>query len=175
MSVETLLNQYPTEIEVRDLTELNPHPQNPNLHPEEQLEELSHLLKKYGYLKVSISIQESTNTIIAGHGMVEAHLRLGILKQQVNVVDCPDDIALAFLLADNRSTIKSYFDVEKEKEAVVILYESPDIELKDILFTDAEYEALLPDFEPGDVEEQSRLDQKSQVTCPECGHEFIPK
>ena len=37
-------------------------------------------------------------------------------------------------------------------------------------------EALLtgPDFEPVGAEEQSRLDEKKQVTCPECGHAFRP-
>ena len=31
-----------------------------------------------------------------------------------------------------------------------------------------------PDFEPVDASEQSRLDEKKSVTCPECGHEFAP-
>ena len=31
-----------------------------------------------------------------------------------------------------------------------------------------------PDFEPVDADEQSRLDQKVNVCCPECGHEFAP-
>lgn len=31
-----------------------------------------------------------------------------------------------------------------------------------------------PDFEPADADEQSRLDQKKKVTCPECGHSFRP-
>ena len=37
-------------------------------------------------------------------------------------------------------------------------------------------DALLtgPDFEPVDADDQSRLDEKKQVTCPECGHEFRP-
>lgn len=37
-------------------------------------------------------------------------------------------------------------------------------------------DALLngPDFEPVAADEQSRLDEKKQVTCPECGHEFRP-
>jgi len=30
------------------------------------------------------------------------------------------------------------------------------------------------DFTPGSVEEQGRLDKKNPVTCPECGHEFVP-
>ena len=31
-----------------------------------------------------------------------------------------------------------------------------------------------PDFEPVDADEQSRLDEKKHVTCPECGHAFRP-
>lgn len=31
-----------------------------------------------------------------------------------------------------------------------------------------------PTFEPVGIEEQGRLDQKKPVTCPECGHEFVP-
>jgi ParB-like chromosome segregation protein Spo0J len=29
-----------------------------------------------------------------------------------------------------------------------------------------------PNFDPGTEDEQGRLDQKSPVVCPECGHEF---
>ena len=35
--------------------------------------------------------------------------------------------------------------------------------------------AEVPDFAPVGEDEQGRLDQKKPVTCPECGHEFIPK
>jgi hypothetical protein len=30
------------------------------------------------------------------------------------------------------------------------------------------------EFEPTDENDQGRLDKKNAVTCPECGHEFIP-
>jgi hypothetical protein len=30
------------------------------------------------------------------------------------------------------------------------------------------------DFEPVGATEQGRLDKKNPVTCPECGHEFVP-
>ena len=33
---------------------------------------------------------------------------------------------------------------------------------------------FVPDFQPVDESEQPRLDQKSPVTCPECGCEFVP-
>ena len=31
-----------------------------------------------------------------------------------------------------------------------------------------------PDFEPASADDQSRLDKKKSVICPECGHEFTP-
>lgn len=36
-------------------------------------------------------------------------------------------------------------------------------------------ESETPDFQPVGIDEQGRLDQKSPVTCPECGAEFVPK
>src|SRR5690242_12855222 len=30
------------------------------------------------------------------------------------------------------------------------------------------------DFQPVSADEQGRLDKKNPVTCPECGHEFVP-
>jgi len=33
---------------------------------------------------------------------------------------------------------------------------------------------MVPDFQPVGIDEQPRLDQKSPVTCPECGAEFVP-
>lgn len=32
-----------------------------------------------------------------------------------------------------------------------------------------------PDFEPVSAEEQSSLDERKTVTCPECGHDFTPE
>ena len=31
-----------------------------------------------------------------------------------------------------------------------------------------------PEFDPVGADDQSRLDEKKTVTCPECGHEFVP-
>jgi hypothetical protein len=32
-----------------------------------------------------------------------------------------------------------------------------------------------PTYGPGSADEQGSLDQKSPVTCPECGHQFVPR
>lgn len=39
----------------------------------------------------------------------------------------------------------------------------------------AELLSIVPLFEPAGIDEQGRLDQKAPVTCPQCGHEFVPK
>ncbi len=30
------------------------------------------------------------------------------------------------------------------------------------------------DFEPSGADDQGRLDKKNPITCPSCGHEFVP-
>jgi hypothetical protein len=45
-----------------------------------------------------------------------------------------------------------------------------ELELTDIdlnFFRDA-------DFQPSGADEQGRLDRKNPITCPNCGHEFVP-
>ena len=37
-----------------------------------------------------------------------------------------------------------------------------------------EHGIVPPDFEPATADDQSRLDEKAKVCCPECGHEFTP-
>jgi len=46
-----------------------------------------------------------------------------------------------------------------------------------VSFDDDQLSALLqgPDFSPVGADEQSRLDEKKLVTCPECGHQFRPR
>ena len=41
----------------------------------------------------------------------------------------------------------------------------------------SDIDALLtgPDFNPVDADDQSRLDEKKLITCPKCGHEFVPE
>ena len=57
-----------------------------------------------------------------------------------------------------------------------MLADAPDAAALLASFDEDDLSSLLeaPDFEPVSADEQSRLDQKKLVTCPECGHEFRP-
>lgn len=57
-----------------------------------------------------------------------------------------------------------------------VLEETPDAADLLVSLDRQDIDALLigPDFEPVSADEQSRLDRKKHVTCPECGHDFKP-
>lgn len=68
--------------------------------------------------------------------------------------------------ADNKV---AEIDLAWKPEQIAVDFEP--LELKEWGFDDLQ----VPDFQPVDVSEQGRLDQKSPITCPHCGAEFIPK
>ena len=82
----------------------------------------------------------------------------------------------ALTLSGGGFGIEDLLQVWDEEGLRQILETSPDV--GDLLtsFEKDDLEALLtgPAFEPVDAEDQSRLDRKKAVTCPECGHEFTP-
>ncbi len=57
-----------------------------------------------------------------------------------------------------------------------VLEQIPDASTLLASLDSSQVEALLkgPDFEPVSADQQSRLDEKNSVQCPECGHEFQP-
>ena len=67
--------------------------------------------------------------------------------------------------------------VDYAPDAAVLAELAGDVDLSQFWRDDelAEVMGTVPDFEPVGIDEQGRLDQKKPVTCPECGHEFVPK
>ena len=91
--------------------------------------------------------------------------------------------AVAFAIDHNNLTLlggdldfTDLLQIWDEAGLQAVLEETPDA--GDLLTSldRQDVDALLigPDFEPVGAEEQSRLDQKKHVTCPECGCEFRP-
>jgi hypothetical protein len=95
------------------------------------------------------------------------------------VVDLdPDEEAEALAILDT-TTGMAVPDGAKLAELVArVKTQSPGVQaVLDRLKEQAEWAiaaAQVPDFQPVGIETQPRLDQKSPVTCPECGNEFVP-
>jgi hypothetical protein len=90
--------------------EIKPHPKNPRVHDEKQIEKLRHSIRTHGFSKGSIVIQKSTGYILAGHGIVTALKAEGYNGADVIEADLPDGQAEAFLISDNHVASQSEWD-----------------------------------------------------------------
>lgn len=93
------MDEYRTEV-VR-IDDLRPHPRNYRTHPADQLEHLAASIREHGFYRNVVVARD--NTILAGHGVVEAARMLGMVEAPVfrADVDPSDPAALRILAADN--------------------------------------------------------------------------
>jgi len=167
----------PTIGHVRDLT---PDPANRRAHNPRNLGMLVDALQKVGASR-SIVVDED-GVILAGNGVVEAASEAGITKLQI--VDADGDTLVAvrrrgltpsqkrdLAIYDNRTAELAEWNVE---QLAADLQNGEDLAA---FFFDDELKTLgvvVPGFGPVSEDEQGKLDEKTPVTCPSCGHEFTP-
>jgi len=81
---------------------LQPHPRNPNTHPEAQIKVLSEIIKRAGW-RAPIVVSKRSGYVISGHGRLQAALLMGLEDVPVNYQDFHSESdELAHLVADNR-------------------------------------------------------------------------
>lgn len=89
------------ESEIVEVASLKPHPRNYRTHPEDQLAHIMESIKEHGIYRNVVVAKDGT--ILAGHGVVEASKKLGMLE--IPVVRLPlgpnDSRALKLLAGDN--------------------------------------------------------------------------
>lgn len=88
----------PEDIEVAKLI---PHPQNYRVHTEAQLAHIVKSIESHGIYKNIVIAKD--NTILAGHGVVQAAKQMGIVSIPVKRLDIEPDspLALKLLVGDN--------------------------------------------------------------------------
>jgi ParB-like chromosome segregation protein Spo0J len=97
--IDQQLNSFVTER--IDISELKAHPRNYRSHPEDQLEHIMRSIEQHGFYRNVVVAND--NTILAGHGVVEAAKKLG--KTRVPIIrfdiDPEDQRALKIMASDN--------------------------------------------------------------------------
>ena len=99
------------KIKYMAVSELIPYENNAKLHPEQQIDQIVHSIKEFGF-NDPIAIWRD-NVIIEGHGRLIAAQRIGM--DQVPVVrldDLTDEQRKAYTLIHNKLTMNSDFDAE---------------------------------------------------------------
>lgn len=97
------------------IDQLVPNPRNPRRHDERQLTHLHAALERFGQTK-PILVRKANLMVIAGHGVTEAAKRAGWSEIDVQLWDVTQELADAFMLADNRLSDLSDHDTDRVAE-----------------------------------------------------------
>lgn len=153
--------------EMVDVDLLVPHPLNPNKHGEKQIEMLAKIMKHQGW-RHPITVSKRSGFIVAGHGRLMAAKKLGWTSAPIDRQEFETEAdEYAHLIADNKIA-----ELAEHDDAFMIetLSKFPDIDLGLLGVPDLK----IPDFAPGTIDEQGKLDEKKFVfmLCPHCGEKF---
>ena len=154
--------------EMVDPATLVSHPRNPNKHPSHQIGLLSKLIKHQGW-RHPIIVSKQSGFIVAGHGRLEAALKL---KAEVVPVDYQDFENEAqeyqFMVSDNTIQELAELDLSMVNQDVLDFGPEFDVEMLG-----------LPDFKidlnDNDIEiKEKELDENimTDKKCPSCGYKW---
>jgi len=147
--------------------ELIPHPKNPNIHSDDQIERLAKILEYQGF-RYPIKVSNLSGYITSGHGRLAAATKLGLKKVPVSFQDYEsEEQEYADVVSDN--AIASWAELKLADINIEIPNLGPDFDI-DLLGI----KNLKIDFEPGLQEDQGQLDEKTPLVtqCPNCGECF---
>jgi len=153
------------KIEYVDINSIKPYEKNAKLHPQEQIEQIKKSIEQFG---MNDPIGIWNDEIVEGHGRLIACKELGIQEVPIIRLDhLTDEQRRAYILAHNKLTMNSDFDLDLLNEELDSIFE---IDMEDFGFFKAE-DINIDDF----FEEKPQVEKEKQpetITCPYCGEQF---
>jgi ParB-like chromosome segregation protein Spo0J len=149
------------------------NPNNFRRHPEVQRAALRGSLNELGMI-APVIINRTTGHLLDGEARLDEYEAAGVPAVPVVYVEIPPEKeGLALLSLD---PIAAMAEVDRQQLAKLLeAAATTEQGLADMLAVMAEREGIVPpDFDSVSVGDEGRLDQKTKVVCPECGHEFTP-
>jgi len=136
--------------------ELNPHPNNANSHPKEQIERLAKILNYQGW-RYPIKVSKQTGFITSGHGRLAAAIANGWAEVPVNFQDYDStQQEYADLQADNAVASWSALDLGQINNDIADFDPAFDIELLGI-------KNFSLDIEPVTLDELNKEEEEKHV------------
>ena len=160
-------------IVTRKVDALIPYIRNSRTHSDTQVAQIAASVREFGWTNPILI--DGENGIIAGHGRVLAARKLGMDEVPcIELAGLTDAQRRAYIIADNKLALNGGWD---EDMLAVELGElnAADFDMALIGFDAAGLALAMglgADFEAGSEEDQGKLDEKSPIECPACGHEF---
>lgn len=156
---------------VKPADQFTHNPSNPKYHPPEQRAALKGALGEIGWIDTAVE-NVRTGYLIDGHERVWSALENNEEVPFIQVDLSPEEEAYALATLDPIGMMARH-DAEK-LDALLREVNSGEAGVQAMLAALAQDMGIMPpDFQPVDIGEQPRLDQKKPIICPHCGHEFI--
>lgn len=149
---------------------LKRHPNNPNKHSKEQIERLCHIIEKNKWRK-PIIVSNQSGYITAGHGRLEAALKLKMKEVPVNYQDYDGpEQEYQDMTADN--AIASWAELDLGQINLDIQELGPELDLDAMGIKDFVVEPL--EKIPENTSQELNIDSfdNFQNQCPKCGFEW---
>lgn len=145
-----------------DPRSLKLHPDNPNTHPDEQIEVLIKILKYQGF-REAVRVSNNTGFVTVGNGRVIAAIKMGLNKIPVSYQDYDDwDQEYADIVADNAISEWSTLNMASINAQIENLGPM-DIDLLGLKGFE---------IEPMDKPTSPNKDSSKAKECPNCGEQL---
>lgn len=156
------------EIIKLNINDITPYEKNAKIHTESQIEQIKKSIQEFG-MNDPIAVWGDKNTIVEGHGRLEALKQLGYTE-----VDCirldhlTDEERKAYTLVHNKINMNTGFDIDLLDEELDSI---EDIDMSELGFPDGE-EVNLDDFFTEAEESKKEEKETDTITCPYCHKQF---
>lgn len=150
------------------IDDITPYENNAKIHTEAQIEQIKKPIQEFG-MNDPIAVWGKNNTIVEGHGRLEALKQLGYTE-----VDCirldhlTDEERKAYTLAHNKINMNTGFDIDLLDEELDSI---EDIDMSEFGFLYNE-EVNLDDFFTEAEEPKKEEKETDTITCPYCHKQF---
>jgi predicted ATPase len=125
------------------IKDLRPNPDNPNTHPDEQIEILSEMIKNNGW-RDRITVSNRSGMIVKGHGRYMAAIRAGLRKTPVDYQDYATEAdEVADLVGDNKISEFSIIDEDAAKTLLKNLDVNFDLRLAGFEIADVDPDEII--------------------------------
>lgn len=159
-----------------DPVQLVPNPNNPNHHPQAQIDLGARIIKGQGW-RACIVVSNQSGFITKGHGRLGFANALGVNLVPVDYQDyATPELEWADVLADNRLAELAEIDILKVKEITdEYLVGHVEMDLSGFTESDLLGKIDVPDLEPPGEFEEINDEEEFDHICPKCGFGFNDK
>lgn len=165
---------YCSHMKMVDITDLQPHPRNPNRHPDTQIALLAKIIRHQGW-RAPITVSKRSGFIIKGHGRLQAAQLLGIEKVPVDIQPYENEAQeWADMIADNRIAELAEMDLVNLKDLLQEM-DTGDLDMDLTGYDKMELERLMTQLHIPENNKEIDEEKLSETncTCPKCGFSWM--